>query len=145
MYIDASAIVAILSNEDDAGYLLAKIEQAKPPLYYSSLTMFEAVISLARRVANKQVGAKAAIPRETIDMAQSRVERFMSEIEAQEMAISGAMHSRAIEAARTFGKFVAHPARLNLGDCFVYACAQERRLPLLSKGEDFSKTDIECA
>ncbi len=27
MYLDASAIVAILSNEDDAGYLLAKLEK----------------------------------------------------------------------------------------------------------------------
>ena len=145
MYLDASAIVAILSNEEDAGYLLAKIEKAKPPIYYSSLTMFEAVISLARRLTNKQVGSQAPIPTETIDMAQAHVEKFMSELGAREMAISGATHRRAIEAASTYGKFVAHPARLNLGDCFAYACAQEYRLPLLFKGDDFPKTDIELA
>ncbi|WP_025091555.1 type II toxin-antitoxin system VapC family toxin [Brucella intermedia] len=145
MYLDASAIVAILSNEDDAGYLLAKLEKTTSPIYYSSLTMFEAVISLARRLANKQVGSQAPIPTETIDMAQANVEKFMSELGAREMAISGATHRRAIEAARTYGKFVAHPARLNLGDCFAYACAQEYRLPLLFKGDDFPKTDIELA
>jgi len=145
MYLDASAIVAILSNEEDAGYLLAKLETARSPVYYSSLTMFEAVISLARRLANKQVGAQSPVPSETIDMAQTNVERFMSELGAREMAINGSTHRRAIEAARSYGKFVAHPARLNLGDCFVYACAQEYRLPILFKGEDFQKTDAELA
>lgn len=143
MYLDASAIVAILGNEEDAGYLLAKIEKATSPIYYSSLTMFEAVVSLARRLANKQVGSQAPIP--AIDMAQAHVEEFMSELGAKELAISGAAHRRAIEAARTYGKFVAHPARLNLGDCFAYACAQEHRLPLLFKGDDFPRTDIELA
>jgi ribonuclease VapC len=34
---------------------------------------------------------------------------------------------------------------LNLGDCFAYALAKARREPLLFKGEDFAKTDIEAA
>jgi ribonuclease VapC len=33
-------------------------------------------------------------------------------------------------------------ARLNLADCFSYALAKTRRLPLLFKGDDFGKTDI---
>jgi ribonuclease VapC len=43
---------------------------------------------------------------------------------------------------RRFGKG-RHPARLNYGDCFGYALAKSRRLPLLFDGEDFSRTDIE--
>lgn len=35
-YLDASAIVAILGNEDDAGHLQVKLEKAQPPFYYSS-------------------------------------------------------------------------------------------------------------
>jgi ribonuclease VapC len=34
---------------------------------------------------------------------------------------------------------------LRFGDCFSYACAKENRLPLLFKGDDFSKTDIDAA
>jgi len=43
---------------------------------------------------------------------------------------------------RRFGKG-RHPAGLNYGDCFAYALAKSRRLPLLYVGNDFSQTDIE--
>jgi ribonuclease VapC len=42
---------------------------------------------------------------------------------------------------RRFGKG-RHPAGLNYGDCFAYALAKSRRLPLLFQGDDFSQTDI---
>ncbi|YCI06880.1 type II toxin-antitoxin system VapC family toxin (plasmid) [Ensifer sp. D2-11] len=48
MVLDASAIVAILAGEEEAGYLLAKIEMSENPKIYSALSMFETVISLAR-------------------------------------------------------------------------------------------------
>ncbi len=38
-----------------------------------------------------------------------------------------------------------HPARLNIGDCFAYACARTLAVPLLFKGADFSQTDIVVA
>jgi ribonuclease VapC len=40
-----------------------------------------------------------------------------------------------------YGKGV-HPARLNFGDCLVYALAQDSGEALLFKGEDFVQTDI---
>lgn len=42
---------------------------------------------------------------------------------------------------RRFGKG-RHPAALNYGDCFAYALATARRLPLLFCGADFTRTDI---
>ena len=45
---------------------------------------------------------------------------------------------------RRFGKG-NHPAGLNFGDCFVYALAATSDEPLLFKGEDFARTDIEAA
>ena len=48
------------------------------------------------------------------------------------------------EAYQRFGKG-NHPARLNLGDCFAYALAKARGEPLLFKGDDFRKTDVEAA
>jgi ribonuclease VapC len=38
-----------------------------------------------------------------------------------------------------------HPAGLNFGDCASYALAKHRNLPLLFKGDDFSKTDLRSA
>lgn len=47
------------------------------------------------------------------------------------------------DAYRDFGKGSGHPAGLNFGDCFAYALARERRLPLLAVGDDFRHTDIQ--
>ena len=44
---------------------------------------------------------------------------------------------------RRFGKG-RHPAGLNYGDCFAYALAKTRQLPLLFQGGDFTRTDIDC-
>lgn len=38
-----------------------------------------------------------------------------------------------------------HSAGLNFGDCFVYALATTMVEPLLFKGNDFSRTDLEPA
>ena len=38
-----------------------------------------------------------------------------------------------------------HPAALNMGDCFAYACARANGAKLLFKGDDFGGTDIEAA
>ena len=47
-------------------------------------------------------------------------------------------------AYRRFGKG-RHPAALNYGDCFAYALARSHNLPLLFKGDDFARTDLEAA
>jgi len=39
----------------------------------------------------------------------------------------------------------AHPAGLNLGDCFSYEVAKAHSCRLLYVGDDFSKTDLESA
>jgi ribonuclease VapC len=145
MFLDASAIVAILAGEEDAGYLLAKIEMSEGLKIYSPLSMFEAVISLARIVSISQFGDQVPTPPELIDEVQEDVAKFLETIGAREVSVSGSLHWNAIEAARNYGRFVGHPARLNFGDCFSYACAKEYRLPLLFKGDDFSKTDIDAA
>lgn len=50
----------------------------------------------------------------------------------------------AIDAFDRYGKS-RHPAALNFGDCFAYACARHAGVPLLYKGDDFPQTDIETA
>ncbi len=145
MFLDASAIVAILAGEEEAGYLLAKIEMSEGPKIYSALAMFEAVISLARIVSISQFGDQVPTPPELIDEVQKDVAKFMETIGAREVSVSGSLHDKAIEAARNYGRFVGHPARLNFGDCFSYACAKDYRLRLLFKGDDFSKADIDAA
>jgi len=54
---------------------------------------------------------------------------------------------RAAPAADAFARFGKgrHAADLTMGDCFAYACARTRGVPLLFKGGDFAQTDITAA
>jgi ribonuclease VapC len=61
------------------------------------------------------------------------------------MTITADQARTALYAFARYGKGRGHPAQLNLGDCFAYAVARDRRVPLLFKGNDFSQTDIEPA
>lgn len=51
----------------------------------------------------------------------------------------------ALEAYAMYGKGQKGKAGLNYGDCFSYAQAKATGLPLLFKGNDFSKTDLQPA
>ncbi len=145
MFLDASAIVAILKGEDDAGSLIARMKTSKEPLQYSSLVVFEVVVSLARQKKIMLLGEHAPTPPDLLASTQASVESFLRDIGAIEIELSTGLHSTALDAARTYGRFVGHPAKLNFGDCFSYACAKQLRSPLLFVGDDFAKTDIEAA
>ncbi|CDZ59225.1 type II toxin-antitoxin system VapC family toxin [Neorhizobium galegae] len=145
MFLDASAVVAVLTREEEAEALLAKIAGSKGPIHYSSVTMFEAVIGISRKTAISIHGDQRPTPPELIAQAQGDVEEFMRSIGAVEVAFPPGLHGAALEVARTYGRFVGHPARLNFGDCFSYAAAKVLQSPLLFVGNDFSRTDIEVA
>lgn len=69
---------------------------------------------------------------------------FRREGRAQIIPITAEIGTLAVEASRLYGRG-RHKADLNFGDCFAYACARSRGVPLLFKGEDFIHTDIEAA
>ena len=45
-------------------------------------------------------------------------------------------------ALAAFARYRSRPARLNMGDCFAYALARAKEVPLLYKGNDFAETDL---
>jgi ribonuclease VapC len=67
---------------------------------------------------------------------------FVEDLDAQEVAITPEIGRRALDAGATYGKAVGHPAELNFGDCFAYACAKQLGVPLIYKGDDFAHTDL---
>lgn len=124
--VDASALVAILADEPEAEAFLAKLVKTQSLL--SPLGFWEAAVA-ARRVLGPE-GYDSLLSL----MAALRIE----------IAAAGDETARlAVETETLFGKRT--PAKLNLGDCFAYALAKERNLPLLYKGDDFVHTDIEPA
>jgi len=51
----------------------------------------------------------------------------------------------ALRARVRYGRGFGHAARLNYSDCFAYALAKTRNLPLLFIGDDFTHTDVVSA
>ncbi|CAX17089.1 Conserved protein of unknown function (plasmid) [Methylorubrum extorquens DM4] len=131
MFVDASALTAILAGEPDAPALVARLQQARQRLS-SPLAVWETTIALAR------------ILDLTLPEAQQAVRDYLALASIQVVAVSPKAADGAIEAFDRFGQG-RHPAGLNFGDCFAYACARSYRMPLLFKGNDFALTDISAA
>lgn len=138
LLIDASVAVAIITMEPDASDLMERLEKEGGPFYVSAVMRLEATLSVARRLAGKD---NPATP-EMFETARSLVEQFITDLEAREVPVSGDIGTKAVEAAQQFGKIINHAARLNLGDCFSYACARAYRTRVAYKGDDFVHTDI---
>ena len=131
MFLDASAIVAIIAMEADEPELSGKLDKASPRLV-SPLSIYEATLGLAR------------IARGDLNGARRSVADFTDSVGAVTVEIDRHIAEDAIDAFTRFGKG-RHRAQLNMGDCFSYACAKAHRVPLLFKGDDFIHTDIGIA
>src|SRR5450631_1586233 len=119
MFLDASAIIAIIAAEDDGASLAARLGQATR-VYVSPIAIYEAALGLAR-IGNARLSDTVAV-----------LDRFLAEVGAEIVPIDGDIGRNAIDAFDRFGKG-RHAAALNLGDCFAYACARRLNAPLLCK------------
>lgn len=128
MFIDASAFCAVLLGEPERDVFLERMVSASQA-YTSAIAMWETVRALAREAGGE------------VQQASMLVEDLVDAIDARVVSIGLAEQRLAVEAFERFGKG-RHPAELNMGDCFAYACARGLDVPLLFKGNDFSKTDI---
>jgi ribonuclease VapC len=131
MFIDASALTALLTDEHEARELLARLQQTTARLT-SPLAVWEAAIAVARVLGL------------SISDATEAVERYLALMEITMVAVLPETARIALNAFDRYGKG-RHPARLNFGDCFTYACARHFGEPLMFKGGDFPQTDIEAA
>ena len=132
MFVDASAIVAILTREADADELADALETARSPIT-SAIAVFEATLGVCRK------------RHASVAEAQEDVSEFLGTASVRTVSITSKEAEAALDAFSRYGKGRGHPAQLNLGDCFAYAVAQTYRTELLFKGEDFTKTDIRPA
>ena len=128
MIVDASALVAVLAAEPEAADF-ATIIEASPIVATHSVSVYEATLAIAR--------ARRRTPGE----ARADVLEFLNEAEIEIFSLGQAETAVALDAFERFGKG-RHPAALNMGDCFAYACARLRGMQLLYKGDDFARTDI---
>ena len=125
MVVDSSALVAVLLNEPERRAFLARmlIERVK---LISVASVLESAIVMEQRLGEAGV---------------QRMDRYMERIGMKAVPIDLEQLALARTAFRQYGKG-RHRAGLNFGDCFAYALARQRNLPLLYKGGDFGHTDI---
>ncbi|CAN5309572.1 type II toxin-antitoxin system VapC family toxin [soil metagenome] len=126
---DASAFVAMLTHEEDAERLVGVLQSHEDRLY-CAVGAWEAV----RAVARKRGVA--------LNTARQAFEILSERMGFRAVVIGDTEWRLAVEAHRLYGKGTGHPARLNMGDCFAYACAKTNGARLLYKGDDFSHTDL---
>lgn len=122
--VDTSALIAIIRSEHEAPHMLDVLGTAEQRLL-SAATLLEASIVTSGR----------ADEAERLDILLKRAELEIVPFSVDEAKVGA-------QAFQRFGKGSGHPAKLNLGDCFAYALAKTRDLPLLFKGNDFVHTDI---
>ena len=131
MFLDASAIVAIVAPEADAVPLAGRVEAAGR-VFTSPLALYEASLGLAR--------AKSM----DIALSEKTVRLYLEQASVEIVPITAEIGRTAIRAFERYGRG-RHPAQFNMGDCFAYACARALGVPLLYKGDDFARTDIAAA
>ena len=132
MYVEPSAILAIMKEEPEALGLRQRLAASPRKKMVSVVGKVEAAISLGRSLRD-------------YDLASVLVGEFCEQADIDIVPVSPDLFSEVMKAYRRFGKGTGHPAGLNFGDCFSYGYSKRYRLPLLYKGNDFSMTDVEVA
>jgi ribonuclease VapC len=125
MVIDTSALVAIILKEDERP-IFEDLILRTPVAVMSVVSMVEASISLLSKRP---------------DYDPNNLEQVLSWLRVDVRPVDLRQGSLARTAFIQYGKGRS-AAKLNFGDCFVYALAKARNDTLLFKGDDFSKTDI---
>lgn len=138
MFVDASAMIAILTGEPEGEAFAVLLDKAEPESRVTSvIAAWEAIVGLYR---------KKRIP---IAEAEARVREFAKQSGVQLVQIAPDEMTVALQAYDRYGRHRYPDAErnraLNLADCFHYASAKARRIPILHKDIGFTLTDISSA
>ncbi len=128
LFVDASALIAVVAGEPDHGRFLDAIADDPDPLW-SPMVCWEAIVSL-RKAAGYG-----------LERATREIEAFAAARPFRLVPIGENERRIALDAYHRYGRG-RHPAGLNMGDCFAYACARTNDAALLYKGDDFARTDL---
>ncbi len=131
MFVDASALVAILLEEEGSEKLAECIDSGddnitSPVAIWETTVRLQSLLSLSAQEVRDIVQAYCQLGRIRL------------------VSIGSDETTWALHAFDRYGKG-RHPAALNMGDCFAYGCARANDRPLLFVGNDFSRTDMPSA
>ena len=131
MFVDACAIIAVLSDEPEAERVSEALVSTEHRMT-SPVAVLEAALGLARPDKfGLSVEAVEPIILEFLDERGIEIRDLPPAMEATRLAMSAAHRYRA-------GRH-----GLNLGDCLHYACAKFYGVPILATDDEFRQTDLE--
>jgi ribonuclease VapC len=130
-FLDASAMIALMTGEGDADALADRLE-GKGLRLCSAISLWKTVVGMCRT-------SMFSVP-----AARTAMQSFVDLHDLRLVSVGEREFDLAAQACPDFGKG-RHPATLNMGDCCAYACAKANRAKFLFKGDDFTKTDISAA
>lgn len=120
--VDASAALGIILAEPEADRFGALIDEN--PAWMSGVNYVECALRLDR------IGLG-----DTLDDFVAAANMKIAPVTPEQAWLARIALGR-------FGRGSGHPARLNLGDAFAYALAQDSGRPLLFKGQECAATNI---
>lgn len=129
LVIDTSVLIALL-NEEPENRSFAEACHSVDTLLISAASLYEANCVVVRRHIDDGGMRLGTL----VDTLGSAIVPF----DLEQMETAATAYAR-------YGRGTGHPADLNMGDCFAYALAKTRNLPLLFKGDDLVHTDIRPA
>jgi ribonuclease VapC len=124
LVVDTSAVMAIVLGEPTALRLAERLAACDEAII-SAVTLVETTI-----VAEARLGPAGTM----------LVQNVLREANVHTIDVTATTALDAMEGWRSYGKG-RHSASLNLGDCFTYALARRRRIPILCVGDDLVHTD----
>jgi ribonuclease VapC len=130
MFIDAAAFIAILSEENEGARCSNALLLAERP-FTSAIAVWEAIVTLSKpkKLGNQRIAETAVST--FIEARAIEVRQLPPPDEAMQLSLA------ALRQYRT-GRH-----RLNLADCFHYACARHYGAAMLSTADEFRFTDLE--
>ena len=129
IFVDTSAVIAILAREPDGLSLIESLERE-----HERISAGHVILESAMRLSSMFKIAPTA--------AGSRVAALIRQSSIRIVPIDENTAEVAVTAFERYGKGRKSRAGLNFGDCLSYACAKVHGARLLFKGDDFAHTDI---
>lgn len=134
MFVDASVMIAILTGEDDGEAYARRLDDARDRIT-SVLATWEASAGLFRKRKQSMHDAKAI------------VQAFLDVAGIEVLPIDARDEALALGIFETHGRHAMPESMrnraLNMADCFHYAVAKRRAVPILTKDEGFAFTDLQ--
>ena len=99
MFIDASAIVAIITYDDDRDVFLHRLDASKTPRYVAPTTVWESAMAIAT------INAKLAdepLRAEHIQLARAAVAEFLLVADAKEIVVTADTGRKALHVAEQY-------------------------------------------